>query len=174
MWTKDCGFSFSISPSNEYLELISLGLTGLISLLSKGPSRVFSSITTCCKVELRKKRLSAEYSSFASRARTGSPANPKLVTFKGKGGYHNGLGVRPINSTWTELEFHSQKQEENGCHIVNSWCLPKFLNPNLKIKSYNILIWLFLIYPMPKYVYIRLGICFIHHEVHPFKVYGSL
>ena len=28
-------FSFSISPSNEYLVLISLGLTGLISLLSK-------------------------------------------------------------------------------------------------------------------------------------------
>ena len=23
MWTKDCGFSFSISPSNEYSELIS-------------------------------------------------------------------------------------------------------------------------------------------------------
>ena len=37
--------SFSISPSNEYSELISLGLTGLISLLSKGLSRVFSSTT---------------------------------------------------------------------------------------------------------------------------------
>ena len=33
-------WSFSISPSNEYLELISLGL---ISLLCKGLSRVFSS-----------------------------------------------------------------------------------------------------------------------------------
>ena len=32
----------SISPSNEYLRLIPLGLTGLISLLSKGLSRVFS------------------------------------------------------------------------------------------------------------------------------------
>ena len=37
--------SFSISPSNEYSELISLGLTCLISLLSKGLSRVFSSTT---------------------------------------------------------------------------------------------------------------------------------
>ena len=37
---------FSISPSNEYSGLISIGLTGLISLLSKGLSRVFSSTTT--------------------------------------------------------------------------------------------------------------------------------
>ena len=35
-------FSFSVSPSNEYSGLISLGLTVLISLLSKGLSRVFS------------------------------------------------------------------------------------------------------------------------------------
>ena len=37
--------SFSISPSNEYSGLISLGLTGLISLQSEGLSRVFSSTT---------------------------------------------------------------------------------------------------------------------------------
>ena len=37
--------SFSISPSNEYSGLISLGLTGLISLQSKGLSRVFSNTT---------------------------------------------------------------------------------------------------------------------------------
>ena len=36
-------WSFSISPSNEYSGLISFRLTGLISLLSKGLSRVFSS-----------------------------------------------------------------------------------------------------------------------------------
>ena len=40
-WSKYWGFSFSISPSKE--GLIPLGLTGLISLLSKGLSRVFSS-----------------------------------------------------------------------------------------------------------------------------------
>ena len=34
---------FSISPSNEYSGFISLGLTGLTSLLSKGLPRVFSS-----------------------------------------------------------------------------------------------------------------------------------
>ena len=39
-WPKCWSFSFSISPSNEYL-----GLTGLISLLSKGLSRVFSNTT---------------------------------------------------------------------------------------------------------------------------------
>ena len=39
-------WSFSISPSNEYSGLIiPLRLTGLISLLSKGLSRVFSSTT---------------------------------------------------------------------------------------------------------------------------------
>ena len=39
-WPKYWGFSFSISPSKEYS-----GLTGLISSLSKGLSRVFSSTT---------------------------------------------------------------------------------------------------------------------------------
>ena len=42
-WPKYWTFSFSISHSNEYSGLISLGLTGLISLQSKGLSRVFSS-----------------------------------------------------------------------------------------------------------------------------------
>ena len=39
-WPKYWSFSFSISPSNEYS-----GLTGLISFLSKGLSRVFSNST---------------------------------------------------------------------------------------------------------------------------------
>ena len=42
-WPKYWSFSFIINPSNEYSKLISLGLTGLISLQSKGLSRVFSS-----------------------------------------------------------------------------------------------------------------------------------
>ena len=41
-WPKYWHFSFSISPFNVYSGLIPLGLTGLISLLSKGLSRVFS------------------------------------------------------------------------------------------------------------------------------------
>ena len=44
-WSKYWSFSFHISPSNEYSGLISLGLTGLVSLLSKGFSRVSSSNT---------------------------------------------------------------------------------------------------------------------------------
>ena len=44
-WPKYWSFSFSISPSSEYSGLISLGLTGLISLLSKGLSGVFFSTT---------------------------------------------------------------------------------------------------------------------------------
>ena len=36
-WPKHCSFSFSFSPSNEH--------PGLISLQSKGPSRVFSNTT---------------------------------------------------------------------------------------------------------------------------------
>ena len=44
-WPKHRSFSFSFSLSSEYSEFISLGLTGLISLLSKGLARVFSSTT---------------------------------------------------------------------------------------------------------------------------------
>ena len=42
-WPKH--WSFSISPSSEYSGLISLGLTDLTSLQSKGLSRVFSNTT---------------------------------------------------------------------------------------------------------------------------------
>ena len=44
-WPKHWSFTFNISPSNEYSELISLGWTGWISWLSKGHSRVFSNTT---------------------------------------------------------------------------------------------------------------------------------
>jgi len=44
-WPEYWRFSFSISPSNEYSGFISLGLTGLISLQSKGLLRVFSNTT---------------------------------------------------------------------------------------------------------------------------------
>ena len=44
-WPKYWSFSFSISPCNEYSGLIPLGLTGWISLQSKGFSRVFSNTT---------------------------------------------------------------------------------------------------------------------------------
>ena len=44
-WSKDCSSSFSLSPCNEYSGFNSLGLTGLISLQSKGLSRVFSNTT---------------------------------------------------------------------------------------------------------------------------------
>ena len=44
-WLKYWSFSFNISPSNEYSELISLGRTGWISLQSKGLLRVFSKTT---------------------------------------------------------------------------------------------------------------------------------
>ena len=44
-WPKYWSFSFSISLSNEYSGLNSLGWTGWISFLSKGFSRVFSNTT---------------------------------------------------------------------------------------------------------------------------------
>ena len=44
-WPNCCSFSFSISPSNEYSGLISLRTNWLISLQSKGLSRVFSNTT---------------------------------------------------------------------------------------------------------------------------------
>ena len=51
-WPKCWSFSFSMSPSNEYSGLISLGLTGLISLQSKRLSRVLSNTT----VQIAEKR----------------------------------------------------------------------------------------------------------------------
>ena len=44
-WPKYWGFSFNVSPSNEYSRLNPLGLTALISFLSEGFSRIFSSTT---------------------------------------------------------------------------------------------------------------------------------
>ena len=44
-WPKCGSFSFSISPSNEYSELVSFKMTGWISLQSKRLSRVFLSTT---------------------------------------------------------------------------------------------------------------------------------
>ena len=44
-WPKYWSFNFSVSPFNEYSGLISLGLSRLISVLSKELSRVFSSTT---------------------------------------------------------------------------------------------------------------------------------
>ena len=44
-WSKYWSFSFSISPSNEYSGLISFSIDGLVSLQSKGLSRVFSNTT---------------------------------------------------------------------------------------------------------------------------------
>ena len=44
-WPKYESFNFSISPSNEYLGLISFRMDWLNLQLSKGPSRVFSNTT---------------------------------------------------------------------------------------------------------------------------------
>ena len=44
-WPRYWSFSFSISPSNEYSGLISFSIEGLISLQSKGLSRVFFNTT---------------------------------------------------------------------------------------------------------------------------------
>ena len=57
-------FSFTISPFNEYSGLFPLGLPGLISLLSKGLSRVFSSIT------FQKCRFFGSHSSLLSNSLT--------------------------------------------------------------------------------------------------------
>ena len=61
-WPKYWSFSFSISPSNEYAGLIPLGLTGLISLQSKGLSSVFSN-TTVQKHQFFSSQLSSQSNS---------------------------------------------------------------------------------------------------------------
>ena len=77
-WPKYWGFSFSISPSNVYSGLISLGLTGLISLQSKGLSRVFSN-TTAQKHQF----FSAQPSLWSkSHIHTGLLEKPKLWLYR--------------------------------------------------------------------------------------------
>ena len=49
-WPENWNFSFSISPSNEYSGLISFRMASLISLQSKGLSRVFSKIIVWASV----------------------------------------------------------------------------------------------------------------------------
>ena len=68
-WPKYWSFSFSISPSSEYL-----GLTGLISLLSKELSRIFSS-TTIWKLQFFS---SQPYLWSNSHIHTWLPEKPKL------------------------------------------------------------------------------------------------
>ena len=63
-WPKYWSFSFSISPSNEHLGLISLGWTGWISLQYKGLSRVFSN-TTVQKHEFCNAQLSSQSNSHS-------------------------------------------------------------------------------------------------------------
>ena len=61
-WPEYWSFSFSISSSNEYSGLISLGWTGWISLQSKGLSRVFS-YTTVQKHQFFSPQLSLQFNS---------------------------------------------------------------------------------------------------------------
>ena len=61
-WPKYWSLSFSISPSNEYSDLLPLGWTGWISLQSKGLSIVFSN-TTVQKYQLFSTQLSLESNS---------------------------------------------------------------------------------------------------------------
>ena len=44
-WSKQWSFSFGFHPTNKHSGLISLRLTALMSWLSRGPSKVFSSTT---------------------------------------------------------------------------------------------------------------------------------
>ena len=63
-WSKYWSFSFSISPSNEYSVWFPLGLTGLISLQSKGLSRVFSNATVQKYICFPEKSLAAHQKGY--------------------------------------------------------------------------------------------------------------
>ena len=65
-WPKYWSFSFNISPSNEHPGLISFRWTGLISLQSKGLSRVFSN-TIVQKHQFFCTQLSLESNSHPAR-----------------------------------------------------------------------------------------------------------
>ena len=63
-WSKYWSFSFSISPSNEYSVWFPLGLTGLISLQSKGLSWVFSNATVQKYICFPEKSLAAHQEGY--------------------------------------------------------------------------------------------------------------
>ena len=71
-WPKYWSFSFSISPSNEYSGWFPLALTVLISLQSKGLSRVFSN-TTVQKHQFFGVQLSSQSNSHIHRWLLGKP-----------------------------------------------------------------------------------------------------
>jgi len=70
MGPKFWSFSFTISPFSEYSGMIPLGLTGLISLQSKGLSRIFYSTT------IRK------HQSFSTDFLMGQPSHLYMTTGK--------------------------------------------------------------------------------------------
>ena len=83
MWPNYWSFSFSISLSNEYSGLISLGLTSWISSKSKGLSRVFSN-TTMQKHQFFCVQLSLQSNSHIQTWLTGKTIALTRWTFVGK------------------------------------------------------------------------------------------
>ena len=81
-WPKYWSFSFSTSPSNEHSGWFPLGLTGLISLQSKGLSRVFSNTTP--KHQFFSAQLSSQSNSHPYRT-TGKTIALTRRTLVGKG-----------------------------------------------------------------------------------------
>ena len=81
-WLKCWSFSFSISLSSEYSGLISLGLTGLISLLSKGVL-IFSN-TTFPKYQFPHTQPSLWSNSSHPYTTTGNTIALTIQTFVGK------------------------------------------------------------------------------------------
>ena len=71
-WPNYWSFSFSISPSNEYSGFISFRTAGLISLLSNGLLRVFSSTT----VQKNQSTISIHLSPFSWTSRPLPPSHP--------------------------------------------------------------------------------------------------
>ena len=76
-------FRFNISPSSEYSGFISFRLAGLISLLSKGLSRVFSS-TTVQKHQFLSAQTSLWSNSHIHTRTTGKTIALTIQTFVGK------------------------------------------------------------------------------------------
>ena len=106
-WPKYRSFSFSISPSNGYSGLISLGLTSWISLQSKGLSKVFSN-TTVQKHNFFHIQLSLESNSYIHGRRQWQPT---LLLLPGKSHVQKSLvgwspwGHEELDMT-EQLHFH--------------------------------------------------------------------
>ena len=127
-------WSFSISPSSEYSGLMSFGLTGLISWLYKGLSRVFSStavqkhyfLSTCDRGQIP--HLSAPWVLMCRKDQTSYSMHVSTQKFLAHGKYN----VRYLLVLFKTLKDRTKLLSFSNASPCSSNCILRFLNKKKK------------------------------------------